>query len=364
MKLFNLMFLWCGSLAVYGQSPDVKNLRAAADYLASRNGHAMLVYHKNELIFEEYFNGHSEDKPHRLASGTKSFSGVMAAAAVDDKLLTWDEPVADTITEWKDDPRLSRITVRQLLGLTSGMDAGRVGKVPGYVEAISSHAKREPGSTFQYGPAPFQVFGELMKRKLDDKHPLEYLEERIFEPIGLNYAFWRKGKDGNPHLPSGAALTAKEWAKFGLLVLDGGRDVISKNNLSQCFKGSKAMRSYGITFWLGDGTRLPKGVISAAGAGKQKLYIFPERDLLVVQFAESINFKENEFWNILLGRPEKGEGDMERRRMFTQRDTNGDGVITANEVRSPLIFKVIDADRDGKVTPKELEAYIKRRERR
>lgn len=40
-------------------------------------------------------------KRDRLASGTKSFSCVMAVAAVEDGLLQLDEPVAGTIIEWQ-----------------------------------------------------------------------------------------------------------------------------------------------------------------------------------------------------------------------------------------------------------------------
>ena len=61
----------------------------------------MLVYHRDELVFEEYFNGWSADQPHRLASGTKSFSGAMLAAAAEDGLLTLDEKVVETISERK-----------------------------------------------------------------------------------------------------------------------------------------------------------------------------------------------------------------------------------------------------------------------
>ena len=75
----------------------------------------MLVYHRDELVFEEYFNGWSADQPHRLASGTKSFSGAMLAAAAEDGLLTLDEKVVETITEWKNDPRKSQVTIRHLL---------------------------------------------------------------------------------------------------------------------------------------------------------------------------------------------------------------------------------------------------------
>ena len=47
---------------------------AASKYLESVNGHAMLVYEDGKLVFERYMNGHTAEKPHLLASGTKSFA--------------------------------------------------------------------------------------------------------------------------------------------------------------------------------------------------------------------------------------------------------------------------------------------------
>ena len=72
----------------------------------------MLIQREGKVIFERYDNGWAADRFHPLASGTKSFTGVMAMMAVQDGLLTLDEFVADTLTEWKSDPRKSKITVR------------------------------------------------------------------------------------------------------------------------------------------------------------------------------------------------------------------------------------------------------------
>ncbi|MCI0491420.1 MAG: beta-lactamase family protein, partial [Planctomycetes bacterium] len=166
---------------------------AAAGYLEERNGHALLIYHRGKLIHEQYFNGHSADKAHRLASGTKSFWGPLAIAAQQDGLLTLDEKVADTITEWKDDPRKSQITIRQLLSLTSGIEGGANDAPPPYAEAVKiAVSKAAPGKVFSYGPIPFQCFGELLRRKLQPKNETVagYLRRRILDPIGMNVAFW------------------------------------------------------------------------------------------------------------------------------------------------------------------------------
>ena len=284
------------------------SLRSAADYLKERNGHAMLVYHRDKLVFEEYFNGWSADKPHRLASGTKSFSGAMLAAAVEDGLLKLDEKVADTIVEWKDSPRKLQITIRHLLSLASGIYGGSTREPsPSYARAvIIADAKFWPGARFQYGPIPFQVFGELMRRKLAEKNESveAYLKRRVLDPIDLKPSRWVKDEDGNIHLPNGAIMTAREWAKFGLLIQHQGkwrdRQIVPARVLQECIAGTGANPYYGLTFWLGSVGRPSKDLLMAKGLGTQRLYIVPALELVVVQFAETERFEEGNFLRRLL----------------------------------------------------------------
>jgi CubicO group peptidase (beta-lactamase class C family) len=268
----------------------------------------MLVYHGQELVFEEYMNGHTQEKPHLLASGTKSFSGAMLVAAADDGLLTFDEPLSQTLDEWKDDARKSAITLRQLLSLTSGIKGGENGRVPGYKTALSAATvKFAPGKRFQYGPVPYQIFGEVMRRKLGGKEdPLQYMERRIFSKIGMKYDAWREDDEKMPHLPSGAMLRAREWAKFGLLIKQAGKwngeTLLSEARLKECFQGSKANPAYGLTFWLNPNGAGPRDLVMAAGKGKQKLYIIPSLDLLIVQFADAERrYEEKRFLSLAVG---------------------------------------------------------------
>jgi CubicO group peptidase (beta-lactamase class C family) len=308
-----LLTLLATAQLVVGSEPAAEpftanSLRSAADYLKDRNGHAMLVYYRDKMVFEEYFNGWSADKPHRLASGTKSFSGAMLAAAVEDGLLTIDEKVADTIVEWKDDQRKSQIKIRQLLSLTSGIYGGSTReRSPSYARAvIVAGAKFWPGQRFQYGPIPYQIFGELMRRKLAEKNESveAYLKRRILDPIGLKPSRWVKDEDGNIHLPNGAIMTAREWAKFGLLVQHQGnwqsRQIVPAKLLQECFAGTDANPRYGLTFWLKGGGAAPDDLVMARGLGTQRLYIIPSLDLVVVQFAETDRFDDENFLQRLL----------------------------------------------------------------
>lgn len=301
----------CGKTLLRSEEPPGQaGYARAADYLRKRGGKAMLVYEGKELVFEEHMNGHTAEKPHLLASGTKSFSGAMLVAAADDGLLEFDEPVAKTITEWKDDPLKARVTLRHLLSLTSGIAGGETGAVPSYKAAVAGAQFRfAPGERFQYGPVPYQIFGEIMRRKLAPKSedPLAYLERRIFNKIGLRYSLWREDADKMPNLPSGAFLTAREWAKFGHLVKQSGQwgneTILSKERLKQCFAGTKANPSYGLTFWLNPSGPGPRDLVMAAGKGKQKLFIIPSLDRLIVQFAdaEGKGYAERAFLSLAFG---------------------------------------------------------------
>ncbi|MBO1437957.1 serine hydrolase [Meiothermus sp. CFH 77666] len=287
--------------------------KLAATYSAQNRGISLLVMVDGQIVFEDYPGRGSPTRAHELASGTKSFCGVMAVAAAQDGLLSLDEPLAQTLTEWQGDPLRSQITLRQLLHLTSGIPGGTLARPPTYQAAILTPAEAPPDTRFSYGPIPFQIFGELMRRKLKGD-PLQYLQRRLFEPIGLEYAFWRRGSDGNPHLPSGAFLTARNWARFGELVRNEGvwqgQRVVDTALLEKCFEPSRVNPIYGLTWWLGrpispaeraaigrvgqdidtlaGSPGLPDDLAVAAGAGDQRLYISRKLRLVVVRQAEGI----------------------------------------------------------------------------
>ena len=305
-------------LIIVGELPENSpvteaSCRDSAEYAAEKNGYTFLVMEKGHVVFERYDQGWIPETAHRLASGTKSFSGAMIAVAVQDGLLSLDEPVSETIGEWKTDEKLAAVTIRQLLSLTSGIPGGSVGKVPSYSEVIEAKVSFPAGKKYSYGPVPYQIFGELMRRKLEAREdlefadPLAYLDAQIFQPIGMSYADWRRDENGMPHLPSGAFLTAREWAKFGQLLLRKGKwegeSLLDSATLDECLKGTEANPKYGVTFWLieSDGEPRLEGAYMAAGAGKQRLYVLPTVDLVVVRQGESRQFEDTVLLKKLLG---------------------------------------------------------------
>lgn len=326
----------CATIALQS-APARADFTAAAAYSAQTKGVSLLVLRHGKVVFEQYAQGVTPETFFELASGTKSFWGVAAAAAVQDKLLTLDEPVAGTIVEWRSDPAKARITVRQLLNLTSGLRTSRgIGRPPGYAAALDTPLADPPGQRFSYGAEPFQVFGEVLRRKLiaRTETPVDYLRRRILDPIGLKVGRWRTGADGNPVMPSGAQLTAREWAKFGEFVRNGGRVgdrmIVDKATFDAMFVGTAANPAYGLTWWLsrevdpalrasipqlrrGTDVRpglpgVPPDLVLAAGAGKQRLYVSAKEGWVVVRQSSRLlelpqpgeaEFSDAAFWEAL-----------------------------------------------------------------
>ncbi len=320
-------------------APEEKNYSAAADYSAKSGGRAVLVMIDGKVVFERYDNGHAADKANHLHSATKSFWGPAVAAMIEDGLIeSFDELACKTLTEWKDDPRKSKITVRHLLTLTAGLEQDirnlqglRPAAKDLYAHATGLKADTEPGEKFRYGPSCYYALGELMKRKLAKKKqtPLDYLKERILNPIGVKIADWVHDSSGNPHIPNGAHLTARDWAKFGQWVLQGGKwdgkQVVNQDLLQECFKPCKANPGHGLTWWLNQpgglgatGVAPPKktdgkagwiypanypDLAGALGAGKCRMYVIPSLKMVVVRQCESQqdSYQDDAFLALLLG---------------------------------------------------------------
>jgi CubicO group peptidase (beta-lactamase class C family) len=304
-------------------------LAAAARYSAEREGDAVLVFRHDSLVLEDYQNGYDGRAPHPLASGTKTLSCVIAALAVADGLLRLDEPLARALPEFRADSLKARITLRQLLSLTSGLQPDFSAPTRRYADALALPMVSASGTRFAYGAAPFHIFGELMHRTLGGD-VAAYLRRRVLAPLGIAVAYWLRDTDGRPHLAGGAMMTARDWGVFGLLLLHRGswrgRQIVPAAGLAECRRGSPANAGYGLGLWLnaplptgpappgvqpaGAADRrllapdLPADISLAAGAAGQRLYVLPTPGLVIVRLGHNSGpeFKDDAFLRLALGK--------------------------------------------------------------
>jgi CubicO group peptidase (beta-lactamase class C family) len=159
------------------------SVRAAAAYSRSAGGTSFLALQNGQTLLEQ-----SAGEPRKIYSGTKAFWGLAALAAVDDGLLSLDEHVSETIPAWRADPRKARVTIRQLLDFSCGLEPvfSLHNNNPGDRDSIAIRAPlvASPGSAFIYGPSALQVFHAVLKEKLKGESPTHYLEQRVLHRLG------------------------------------------------------------------------------------------------------------------------------------------------------------------------------------
>ena len=146
--------------------------------------------------------------------------------------------------------------------------------------------------------------------------------------IGIEIEWRVKCADGHPQVGGGAFVTARDWAKFGeFMRLQGRHDneqLVTRELVTDCFKGTKQNPAYGQTWWLRSSVTpevrrkitilslewadvanaewLPDDLIAAVGAGKQRLYVIPSRKLVIVRQGSlpSRDYADTEFLSLLL----------------------------------------------------------------
>jgi CubicO group peptidase (beta-lactamase class C family) len=335
----SILIIGCDSTSsddteIRGSFP-VENLESAGEYAVQGSGGlGLIIWENGEILYEEYFqNDNFNFTPTTnapLFSGTKSFAGLLASFAVEDGLFTFDTPLGELISSWSIEEERGKITIRQLLNLTSGIQTASIGSQQTVEELLSSQMAFERGSTFTYGPTPFYILSLIFSRELGID-PANYLHTKLFTPLGLTSGSWNLGlEQGIRNLSFGLLYPANDWLQVGILLENGGElngvRILNPETLNELLQPSEAAAAYGITFWLNKsldpqssfaeripGTLgvlrsdrlisddMPADLYMMSGAFGQKLYIVPSLDLVIVRYGRTLqsDFSDQRFFSLL-----------------------------------------------------------------
>jgi len=310
-------------------SLDSALVRAAAAYSGSHGGESLLVMEGEKILLES-----NAGSPRKIYSGTKAFWCLAALAAAQDGLLSLDEHVANTIPSWKNDPRKARITIRQLLDFSAGLEPGFYlhNDNPGDRDrlAIGLPLVAEPGTAFIYGPGALQVFHQVLKSKLGGRSPTSYLEHRVLGRLGLGSQRYLNDRAGNPLLAAGWLLTARQWSRLGKVALAHGAPVVAPELFAQVTRGSSANRAFALGWWnnlAAPGGRefdfekmlapkwprqdwhnacvcrdAPNDLLLCIGSGYQRMYVIPSLNIVAVRHGNGSSYSDATFLRLLLRR--------------------------------------------------------------
>jgi putative heme-binding domain-containing protein len=320
-------FVW-QSASPESQGMSKEKLDALKDELARRKTKALLVIRNDKIVCEWYADGHGPDKRHYTASLAKAIvGGLSLGVALSDGKIALDDPASRYVTQWKADPRKSRITLRQLGAHTSGLEDAEQDRLPH--ERLTGW-KGDFWKALEPPSDPFTIARDLTPVLIDPGQKLQYsnpgiamltycvtaaiqegehkdvrtlLRERVMRPIGVPDAEWLCGYgktftvEGLPLVGSwgGGSYTARAVGRIGRLLLRqgdwNGTRILSKEAVRQITGDAGLPGSCGMGFWTnaaGRYAKLPKDACWGAGAGDQVLLLIPSLNLIVVRNGETL----------------------------------------------------------------------------
>jgi len=256
---------------------------------------AFLVARHGRLVLEQYGRGYSPLDLHAEYSTTKTFTGMLVGLALSEgsipslqsRVLDW---FGADVVEGASNPDKARMTVEDLLTMRSGLayDEGATDYVftadrPA-VTILSLTQRSAPGTTWSYSSADAHVAAEVLRRATGQT-PLEYARARLFGPLGISELRWEADPTGTSYGSGGLWLRPRDLARFGQLLLARGAWKGEQLLPAHWIEASTAVHAttaamgggYGYLCWI------PRiGGYAARGFAGQDLYVFPDRDLVVV----------------------------------------------------------------------------------
>ena len=315
-----------------GENDLEARLKAAFSNGELEGLHSLLVLEGGTAIAELYFEGederwgtplglrqHGPDTLHDLRSVTKSIVGLLYGIALSDGIVPGlDESIVAQFPHFPDlteDPARQAITVRDALNMTMGVEWNE--DLP-YSDPNNSEIAMEmsddrfryvlsrpligpPGETWVYNGGATALIGHLIERgsgqRLDD-----YAQDKLFGPLGITAVDWVNGFDGRPAAASGLRLTARDLARIGQMIVEGGRaggqQIVPAAWLKQSF--TPAVQTTGSLryahFWWHAAQGNPPQWVAGFGNGGQRLVINARLGLVLVLFAG--NYNQRDAWKL------------------------------------------------------------------
>ncbi|MAF83457.1 MAG: serine hydrolase [Gammaproteobacteria bacterium] len=300
------------------------SLAAMHDYAQEFGSHALITVHRGMIQDEWYADHWQHDWMTQSQSMHKSLMGLFIGMAIEDgRISSVDAPIDTWITEWADDPR-GRITLRNLMQMSSGLgqygftlnpfDDGMKWLNSGRsIEAIlrTPLADWAPGSKWEYNNINSELLGMALVRIYGQRYSV-LLRDRLWLPMGGERAQIHTDSPGGRAFTSCClAAPAMDWVRVGMLLLGrgvvNGKRIISEEWLEQMITPSSVAGYYGYQTWLGyDDPAIPvddsvgsSGALASEpflardtfmtwGRGQQHVFVVPSQELVIVRLGPAL----------------------------------------------------------------------------
>ena len=301
---------------------------------------SLLVIRHGYLVYERYWNGDAGTGQEAF-SVTKSFTGALVGIALGEHhLKSLDQRVGELLAAHlppNADPRLAKVTVAQLLTMTSGLACDDLAPDCDGELLLGMYDSRDwvrhilartpvtrPGSTFAYSNAGSHLLSAIVAdttghstlgfARAELFAPLGIHTGHVFQPVGVAFptppqerayerakVAWVTDPQGYHGGFAGLKLPARDLAKLGFLYLHGGRwdgvqvvppDYVRASTQPQSHPPPGApLDGYSYQWWVTSEQGHPSFV--AVGYGGQFIQVIPDLDLVVVITSDAENGRDD-----------------------------------------------------------------------
>ncbi len=286
---------------------------------------SLMILRRGKVCFEGWWKPYGPHQPHMLFSLSKSFVSVAVGIAAGEGRLGVRDRLAGFFPEYAGcvaDERMREVTLHDLLCMASGHAACAAGAMRSdpdgdYVRGfLASRLTYAPGERFCYNSGATYMLAAVI-RKVTGLNVREYLQPRLFQPLGIVPGVWDCCPRGTNFGGWGLHLTTEDIAKFANLLLRrgklDGKQLIPAEYLAEATKkqSDNSMNEapdwkfgYGYQFW-----RSAHG-FRGDGACGQYAIVVPEQDLAIAitSCLENMQSVLTVLWNELI--PALGDGPL------------------------------------------------------
>jgi CubicO group peptidase (beta-lactamase class C family) len=227
--------------------PEAPRKLALDEFLEATDTDAFVVLHRGRLAFERYANGMSAETPHILMSVTKSMLGLLAGVLAARGLLDPERPVTEILPELAG-TGYKGASIRHLLDMRTGIafdedylatsgpiveyrkstgwNPLQAGESPSDMRSFFQELKDSEGphgGRFHYVSPNSDLLGWVIERATGRRYA-DLMSELIWRPMGAERsAYITVDRLGAPRCAGGMCVTARDLARVGQLIVDGGR---------------------------------------------------------------------------------------------------------------------------------------------
>jgi CubicO group peptidase (beta-lactamase class C family) len=275
-----------------------------------------LIIRNDTILYEKYNRGYTSNSFVSSFSMVKPFVSTMIGIAIDEgKIKSENDYVVDYLPEFRNKIGWEKITIKNLLQHTSGIrfTDSELDPASDNAEFYWGDNLRErmlnltlecpPNTKFRYSSENTLLVGYIIE-KVTGGTISKYFEDKIWKPLGMEApASWSLDrKDDKAIEKSFCCLQARaiDFAKLGRLYLNGGnwngKQIVSKKWVEYSTHSDPSGNNkhfYNNNWGIGP---LKYGSYFAVGLFGQYLYMYPEKNIIIVRFGDTETSYHPNYW--------------------------------------------------------------------